>query len=584
MTTKERASRTPHCPGLLALVMGALTLSAVWARADTVPAVSDTNINLNTPNQNNGTNDVIFVRNTGTGGNRNGFVRFDLSGIPVGLVLQSARLRLFASEVQVSGAMEVRMVSASWDEATLTANTAPAVGATIATVDVSSAELRRYVSVDITAAVQQWLTGTPNWGLALVPVSGDDVRVSFDSKESATTSHLPEVEIIPVGPAGPPGPAGPQGPQGVAGTQGQAGPQGLAGPQGPQGPAGVAYLRTIVVSPVQNDAAASGAALRAALAGISGNSASDRWLVKLEPGDFDTCAGGPLIMKPYVDVTGSGEPATTIKGCGHAGFYQGAVQMAAHSALRDVTVENIGGSTNATAVLVYGVAGVRVDHVTGIAHDGSQFSLGTLIQDSTDVIVRDSTFGASGSGSYNYGLYHRGVSSSEITDVVATADGATQAVAFYVGGTFPGQAQFISMRGATGKATGAGDTIVGLIVENFNQGAIEIQDSGFGITGASSTKIGIALDAVASPVVLRNVHARGSEDALLTLLFSGGGVRAITSIFEGGDHALNFVGGAYDVKLSGGQLQGSVGGNAGGLQCVFVSDGSFNPLQTNCTP
>ena len=71
------------------------------------------------------------------------------------------------------------------------------------------------------------------------------------------------------------------------------------------------YKRTVVVSPVPGDPAASGAALLAAYNGVTGASASDPWLVKIEPGIFDVGAT-TLVTKPYVDLEGSGPEATTI--------------------------------------------------------------------------------------------------------------------------------------------------------------------------------------------------------------------------------------------------------------------------------
>lgn len=75
-----------------------------------------------------------------------------------------------------------------------------------------------------------------------------------------------------------------------------------------------AQIRTILVSPVPGDPVASGTALRNALAGIPSPSATNRWLVKIEPGTYDVGGGTSLAMRPYVDVEGSGIEATTIRG------------------------------------------------------------------------------------------------------------------------------------------------------------------------------------------------------------------------------------------------------------------------------
>ena len=53
-----------------------------------------------------------------------------------------------------------------------------------------------------------------------------------------------------------------------------------------------------------------GAALLAALSGISGASATNPYLLKIEPGVYDMGSNG-LSLLPYVDVEGSGEGVTT---------------------------------------------------------------------------------------------------------------------------------------------------------------------------------------------------------------------------------------------------------------------------------
>src|SRR5439155_1497573 len=54
----------------------------------------------------------------------------------------------------------------------------------------------KYVQVDITSLLQGWLT-TPssNLGLALKP-NATTISVTFESKESTTTSHAPELDVV----------------------------------------------------------------------------------------------------------------------------------------------------------------------------------------------------------------------------------------------------------------------------------------------------------------------------------------------------------------------------------------------------
>ncbi len=119
-----------------------------------------------------------------------------------------------------------------------------------------------YVSVDVTALVQGWVSNpSTNNGIAL---TAGLAAVQFDSKENDLTGHTPILDVAlvsqgspgpkgdsgatgaigPAGPAGPPGspgamgPAGPSGVKGDPGVQGPMGPQGLVGPPGGMGPSG----------------------------------------------------------------------------------------------------------------------------------------------------------------------------------------------------------------------------------------------------------------------------------------------------------------------------------------------------------
>ena len=74
-----------------------------------------------------------------------------------------------------------------------------------------------------------------------------------------------------------------------------------------------AQIRTVLVSPVPGNPIASGTALRNALVGISSPSATNRWLLKIEPGIYDVGATA-LDMHSWVDIEGSGIGMTNIRG------------------------------------------------------------------------------------------------------------------------------------------------------------------------------------------------------------------------------------------------------------------------------
>src|SRR6185437_6649802 len=123
-----------------------------------------------------------------------------------------------------------------WTESTVTAASQPTNGAVIGTTAVATAQ--QFVSIDVTAAFQNWLAnpGT-NFGFVVDPGDGT-TAIYLDSKESVTTSHQPLLQIIQAGPAGPTGVTGATGAAGAVGAAGSTGPTGVQGVQGVAGAVG----------------------------------------------------------------------------------------------------------------------------------------------------------------------------------------------------------------------------------------------------------------------------------------------------------------------------------------------------------
>jgi hypothetical protein len=135
-----------------------------------------------------------------------------------------------------------------------------------------------------------------------------------------------------------------------------------------------------VVSAVPNNPAASGASLIAALANIQDASASKPYLVQIEPGIYEVGAtnidGDGLMLKDFVDVAGSGQDATIIRGkvnCASAELRQLSIENA-HGvgltckpgpgetlrrgvAVRQVTIKITADSADAYGVSLAGVQG-----------------------------------------------------------------------------------------------------------------------------------------------------------------------------------------------------------------------------------
>ena len=217
--------------GLFLAVLVCLLSSICVAQA---PPVGDAYVVSGSPSKNYGTTTTLAVQNGVTS-----YIQFNLTAMPSGATVSRATLNLYVDAVTAGGVFDVYQVNGAWTETGLTYNNRPALGASATgnnpiTVTTGNA----FLVIDITPLVQSWLAGsTANYGVAM-KLSGTNGSFSFDSKESTTYSHLPQLVVYFNGPTGPQGPQGPQGPGGLSGPPG---PQGVQGPAGSAGTNGTSF-------------------------------------------------------------------------------------------------------------------------------------------------------------------------------------------------------------------------------------------------------------------------------------------------------------------------------------------------------
>lgn len=295
---RQNSWSTPLTLKLLLLLL-AVTFFTTRSQAQTAAIKDDAYTQTSTPNQNFDPNANLRV-----GSGINTYIKFDLSTLPSGTNgddVAKVTLRLWVNTVTTPGSFDVRRVTSTWDEATLTFNASPTLGSTdVSGAPVTALDEAAFVSVDITLLVKDWLNGSiANNGIALL-ANAANTNVRFDSKENGQTSHEAKLEIILKGPkglnwkgpwsavttygiddavsyngsswtaktantniapvegavwtivaekgaTGSTGATGPQGTIGLTGATGEPGPQGPAGPsgatgatgpEGPQGPPG----------------------------------------------------------------------------------------------------------------------------------------------------------------------------------------------------------------------------------------------------------------------------------------------------------------------------------------------------------
>src|SRR5580700_7644480 len=183
-----------HLRSLLVLLLSVFSWTVAYAQ---ITPSADAYTDTATPTKNYGAVTLLSV----DGATETTYIRFDLASIPSGASVSQATLKLYAYAVNTAGSFNVDYVNGSWTESTITSSLAPALGTTIqASVPITTADKNQYILIDITAAVQAWLNGTANDGIALV--GNSPVDATFDSKESTTTSHPPELDIVFAGGSG----------------------------------------------------------------------------------------------------------------------------------------------------------------------------------------------------------------------------------------------------------------------------------------------------------------------------------------------------------------------------------------------
>jgi len=143
---------------------------------------------------NYGSNTVLNVESP----SQTAYIRFNLSSVPSGYTggdIAQATLKLYVHSVTKAGSFNVDYVNGSWSENAIEADNAPALGAMIAaSIPLTTADKNQYILIDITTAVQAWLNGSANDGIALI--GNSPLEASFDSKESITTSHPAELDLV----------------------------------------------------------------------------------------------------------------------------------------------------------------------------------------------------------------------------------------------------------------------------------------------------------------------------------------------------------------------------------------------------
>ena len=199
------------CLVLLALPMGA----ALAQQTVTVPPIADNRIVTYSIDGNEGAADILSVYNNG-GNIQRPVLQFDLSSIPVGSTIVSADFSLWSPSPLFSGSNNGQptylfRLTKPWTELGSTWLHADSenlwtfpggdfVGRTgfydvdpyATNTDVITGNLQQ-LHWDVTALVQEWVTGTPNFGLLLRSPEGN--AAAFRSREDINPELIPRLSV-----------------------------------------------------------------------------------------------------------------------------------------------------------------------------------------------------------------------------------------------------------------------------------------------------------------------------------------------------------------------------------------------------
>ncbi|MEN8764200.1 MAG: DNRLRE domain-containing protein, partial [Thiogranum sp.] len=133
-------------------------------------------------------------------------VRFDLSALAAGAQIQSATAHFYvkATKGHPEGPVNVHRVTADWTETGATWETMSSNfdSTVLSMVPPQPAAGDNWVQLNLTAQVQAWVNGEPNYGIMLVPI-GEGTHAEYISREGAG-SQQPRLDVVVgTGPATP---------------------------------------------------------------------------------------------------------------------------------------------------------------------------------------------------------------------------------------------------------------------------------------------------------------------------------------------------------------------------------------------
>lgn len=377
------------------------------------------------------------------------------------------------------------------------------------------------------------------------------------------------------------------------------------------------YARIVVVSPVGTEIE-NGSALIDARLSITDASATNRYLLKIEPGVYDIGSNW-LSLSSYIDIEGSGENVTKVKGNdSYSVVYADRFNVIDETELRLLTIERAGGTSTYAIAVNISEATVKLTNVT-LSASGGTYNYGVHTENDlkscsfTMTNVTASATGgntsiaiynlcptgvmtnivatASGGSAQNRGIHNDSYTSVKMTNIRATASGGNSCsgIANYTGSS--PLMMNIEATGTGGYYThgilntyGSSPTMLNIVatatggtnnygISNSNSGSPVISNAIVSATGGTSN-YGVYNNGPTS--ILSNVRVSGDNYGIFNY---DGIVRIDHSVIAGSNTVWSAGSSTYigNSKLDGGHTLG--GAN---VICAGVYDGNYTFYASTC--
>ncbi len=343
-------------------------------------------------------------------------------------------------------------------------------------------------------------------------------------------------------------------------------------------PAHVAYAWAVKNTDGSPNSTGSGTALLAAVASIpsSGNdapSASNPWLLKVGPGNYDLGTGA-LQLPAHVALEGASQDATVITAAGYSAAGVGTLTLGGFNDVSALSVDNSGNSTYDIAIYVNG-SGNRFTHVGAYAQSPSNVSgtaIGVYAATSSSVAMGDVDVTATNTYS-TYGIESVGgaVAMSHATISVSGANASGSSFGVHVSSS----GASLSVSAGSSISASGGFQPVAIHVDGTAATVNEIRDSL--LNAPDSNTIG-AVDINGAVAVLQNDDISSSKNAINTA--SSASVEINNCRVKGGTTWI--ANGSTATTKAGASLLSGTTSNSGTLVCGANYSASYVSLGNLC--